>query len=219
MSGRPPATPPRVPGAPPRNPPSPPRLGFAFSSGTGCCGGLFPPCFGVSPRISCVRAWKYSSIERTWGGEHGGWGLSRCCPARGGGHTGVPHPCACPLPFLWTKCGGCGAAEGIWDHTHTPLPPNTPSRPHVPPPPGVPPVPGPPPCHFEAGLLPCTPSLCQHRDCMSQPLTDRWTDGPILYPPPAPYLYPRSVLGVTCRCGSAPSRDVCTPLPAPPPCA
>lgn len=171
------------------------------------------------------------------GERDGGWG---CLGAAllGGGHAGAPRPRACPLPprlpldQMWGQ-------RGLRGHLgpYTPPPPAPPPGPVCPP--GVPHVPSPPmslrgrspprsatptgggtglpgppwsprPCPAPAA---CTPTPCQHSDCMSLPLTDGQTAPYCTPPPPAPYLYPRSVLGVTCRCGSAPSGDVCTRPP------
>lgn len=269
MSGRPLAPaptpyprppPPRGCARPPPDAPSPPRLGFAFFWHRLLWG--FSPFFGVSSvplgsRV-CVRG--NIAIYNVFGGAGAEpWGAGRgtgaawALPCPGGPRQGTPSPCMSlhPLAFLWTKCGGSGAAGGIWDHTHLLLlpapPPPAPAHPPDPAcPPGVPHVPGPPmslrgrsppcsatptgrgtglpgppwslwPCVPPPTPAACTPTPCQHSDCMSLPLTDGRTDGPVLYPlPSAPYLYPRSVLGVTCRCGSAPSGNVCTRPPSAP---
>lgn len=174
MSGRPLAPaptpyprppPPRGCARPPPDAPSPPRLGFAFFWHRLLWG--FSPFFGVSSvplgsRV-CVRG--NIAIYNVFGGAGAEpWGAGRgtgaawALPCPGGPRQGTPSPCMSlhPLAFLWTKCGGSGAAGGIWDHTHLlllPAPPpqhtlltlRAPQGSHTSPAP---------PCHFEAGLLP-----------------------------------------------------------------
>lgn len=193
----------------------------------------------ITPRGAGAEPWE-------GGMGAGGTTLALPCPG-GSGDTPSPCMSLHSLPSCGPNVGAAGPWRGIWDYTpplpsQHPLPalcapPGHPTRPpHVTSrqvsspqrdprrggghgaartpvvPPAMPPLlvlaacPPPPPHASIVIVCPC-PSR-----------TDGVLPHPVLCPPsPAPYLYPWSVLGVTCRCGSALSRDVCSQPPAPPP--
>lgn len=142
-----------------------------------------------------------------WGGGQGrgprraGGVLGRLVPVPLPVHVPVPHPL--PVDQMWGPPGQAWGQRGLvgrghWDH---PSPPERLPAPYAPPPPGVPHVPSPPMslrgrspprgatpgvCVGGNGAVPaavpsppaaCTPTPCQHSDCMSLPLTDGRTDG------------------------------------------
>lgn len=101
-----------------------------------------------------------------------------------------PHPPA----FIWTKCGGSGAAGGIWDHTFTsPLPQaprSSPARPrgsHTSPTP---------PCHSGAGLLPAARPPWGGRGCQDS------HGPPGCAPPRPPAPQPHASIVIVCPCPS-----------------